>query len=70
MIIKHFATYYFLLNKNGTDNKYSIINDKGVVLTEEIIVPNYIQYNCSKEYFELTKKFKGKPIECYDKKWC
>lgn len=62
------ADYYYLLNKDNIDNKYSIINGKGAVLTDEIIVPDYIQYNNSKGYFELTKKFKGKPVECYDKK--
>lgn len=62
------ADYYFLLNKNNVDNKYSIINGKGAVLTEEIIVPDYIRYNNTKGYFELTKKFGGKATECYDKK--
>ncbi|MEZ0184432.1 hypothetical protein AB9T89_19470 [Flavobacterium oncorhynchi] len=57
-----------MLNKISADNKYSIINGKGAVLTKEIIVPDYKQYNYSKEYFELTKKFNGKPTECYDKK--
>lgn len=62
------ADYYFLLNKNNIDNKYTIINGKGAIVTDEIIVPDYIQYNYSKGYFELTKKFNGKPTECYDKK--
>jgi hypothetical protein len=62
------ADYYYLLNKNNIDNKFSIINGKGDVLVEEIIIPDYIQYNYKNGYFEFTKKFNGKPTECYDKK--
>ncbi|CAM3552613.1 hypothetical protein [Flavobacterium chungbukense] len=62
------ADYYYIVNKTGEDNKRTIINGKGAILVDEIIVPDYIQYNNSKGYFEFTKKFNGKPTECYDKK--
>jgi hypothetical protein len=61
------AVDYFRLNKNNVGNKYSITDEEGKIVIEEIIIPDYIRFNEKKGFFELTKKRNGKAMECYDK---